>query len=250
MLTITLFGVAANSSAQSPERGVRVIPFRDGGRLELRSFSGRVRITGTNRHEVVVHAVRRAPRARLERVRLNIRESGSVIEIIANHQERSWRGWFGFADNEVVETDFEIEVPHETDLDVKVFSSPVEIRWVRGRHHVEGFSSRLRFHDVAGAIHAKAFTGRIDVAMAGSVDAPELDLDTFSGDIEVRVGASATGNVEFRSVSGQLASDYPLVFKRRTRRHLSAVLNITERSVRIANDLRFNTFSGDVLIRR
>ena len=250
VLAIALLGATDAAWAQSDERVERIIPFRDGGRVELKNFSGRVRIIGTDRPEVAVRAVRHAPRDRLRRGRLDIRESGTLIQIVANHHERTWRKWLGLGEREIVETDFEIEVPRHTDLDVKVFSSPVEIRGVRGDHDIRGFSSRLSFHDVAGAIHARVFSGRIDVALAGSVDTPELELDTFSGDIEVRVGASATGNVEFRSVSGRLASDYPLLFKRRTRRHLSAVLNAPEPAIRIENDLRFSTVSGDVLIRR
>ena len=219
------------------------------GKGELKNFSGDVRITGTDRSHVSIHAVRRAERSRLERIRLEIRESRSKIEIIANQKDRLLWDWFG-GDNNVVETDFEIELPYETDLDVKVFSSPVEIVGVNGNHDVSRFSSRLRLRDVSGSIHAKAFSGNIEIVMAESADAPELNLDTFSGDIKVTLPPAAAGNVEFRSFSGDLSSDYPLVFRSRNRRRLSAVLHPDDgRGSRVRNDLRFKTFSGDVQIR-
>ena len=212
LLIVALFGLFATGSglaAQTTERVDRIIPFRDGGRVELKNFSGHVRITGTDRDAVVIRAVRRAIQDRLARVKLEIRESPSLIEIVANQLRRTWRDWFRSDGSDVIETDFEIDVPRDTDLTVRAFSSPVAIERVRGDH----------------------------------------DVGTFSGDVEVRLSASATADVEFRSESGRLSSDEPLVFRHRNRRRLAAVLNDTDRTQH-RTQLRFKTFSGDVTLRR
>ena len=97
-----------------------------GGTLRLKNFSGRVTITATDRPEVVIDAVRRAPRGRLERIRLDIHTEGpNVVVIDANRRDSSWFEFIG--GNNVVETDFDIEVPRRTNLDVAVFSSAVTI---------------------------------------------------------------------------------------------------------------------------
>ncbi|MDP6372616.1 MAG: DUF4097 family beta strand repeat-containing protein [Vicinamibacterales bacterium] len=212
LLIVALFGLVVAGgglAAQTTERIDRVIPFGDGGRVELRTFSGHVRITGTDRDEVVIRAVRRAPHDLLSRVKLEIRESRAVIEIVANQLRRTWRDWFRSDKGDVVETDFEIEVPRDTDLAVRVFSSPVAIERVRGDH----------------------------------------DVGTFSGNVEIRLSDSAAADVEFRSESGRLSSDEPLIFRHRNRRRLAAVLNDTGRTQH-RRKLRFKTFSGDVTLRR
>ena len=231
------------------ERVNRTVSFAPGGTVELKNFSGKVEIVGTDRSEVSIHAVRRATRSRLDHVKLDIQVSDLKIEIVANTKvRRSW--WDRFSSNNIVETDFEIEVPRETDLDIKVFSSPVRIDGVTGDHDVSGFSSKIDLRDVSGSIRATAFSGDIDIAMSRSAESPRLDLDTFSGNIKVRLTESASGNVEFRSFSGDLSSDYPLILRSKSRRRLLAALNPPDGRDRSANDLKFKTFSGDVLIRR
>ena len=60
----------AGAEPQETEQVDRTFPFQPGGTLRLKNFSGDVRITGTDAPEVTVHAVRRAPRERLDRVEL------------------------------------------------------------------------------------------------------------------------------------------------------------------------------------
>src|SRR5476651_1733409 len=115
---------AAPSAWDETEHVSRTIQLEPGGTLQLKNFSGRVTITASDRPEVVIDAVRRASRSRLDRIKLDIHTDGSnVVVIDANRRERSWFDFWG-GDN-VVATDFDIKVPSRTNLDVSVFSAPV-----------------------------------------------------------------------------------------------------------------------------
>jgi len=92
-----------------------------GGTLKLKTFSGRVRITGGPGDQVVIHAVRRARQDRPDEIKLGITQSGNTIAVDANHQVVERRN------ENVVETDFEIQVPARTRLDIKTFSAPVTV---------------------------------------------------------------------------------------------------------------------------
>src|SRR6188474_163824 len=116
----------------------RTLPMPAGGTLRLKTFSGRVKITGGSGDQLVVHAVRRATRDRLDDIKLEITQSGATIEIDANHRLVERRN-----DN-VVETDFEIQVPSKTELDIKTFSAPVTVTGVNGRFTVDSFSASVR----------------------------------------------------------------------------------------------------------
>ena len=93
----------------------------------MRNFSGRVVVTGADRGDVSVHAVRRATRERLDRIKLDVRQEGGGVIVEANKRQDSSRD-----DDNVVETDLTIEVPRQANLDIDAFSSPVTVRDVTG----------------------------------------------------------------------------------------------------------------------
>jgi len=226
------------------ERVSRTVKLGSGGTLRLKNFSGRVSITGADRSDVAIDAVRSAPRERLERIKLDIHTDGSTLVIDANHYDRSWFDWS--SRNNVVETEFTIRVPARTNLDVSVFSSPVEIVGVEGSHKVHAFSAKLRLEDVSGPVQAHTFSGPVEIRTSSWGDDRTIDVDTFSGNINVHVPESAHADVSFRSFSGRLTSDMPMTLRSGSRKSLSATLGGDARGGR----LRFKTFSGNVRIDR
>ena len=123
---------AAPSVFDETEHVTRTIAMQPGGTLRLKNFSGRVTISGSDRSEVVIDAIRRATRSQLDRIRLDIHTSGSdEVVVDANQRDHEWWRW-GFASQNVIETDFDIKVPRRTRLDLSVFSSPVSVTGVEG----------------------------------------------------------------------------------------------------------------------
>ena len=222
----------------------RTLPLEPGGTLRLHSFSGRVTITPSDRPEAVIDAVRRAPRERLNRISLDIRSEGSnTVVVEANRRDRSW---FMFTGSTVVDTDFDIRVPRRTNLDVSVFSAAVSIEGIEGSHRLNGFSSRLTLNDVSGPVRAHSFSGSIQIRAKGWDPEQSIDVDTFSGNIELHVPENARGSVTFNSFSGHLDSEMPLTLRSsRGRRSLTAELGGGG-----GGTLRFKTFSGNVRIDR
>ena len=85
--TMTLAAPVVASEQNETERVDRTVQIRAGGQLRLKNFSGKVTITGSNRSDVVVHAVRRAPRERLDHIKLEIVETASGVSIEANKKD-------------------------------------------------------------------------------------------------------------------------------------------------------------------
>lgn len=199
----------------------RTVPLPANGTLRLKTFSGRVRITGTSGDQVVIHAVRRASRDRLNDIKLEITQAGSIVEVDANHRVVERRN-----DN-VVETDFEIQVPSRARLDIKTFSAPVTVVGVNGSQNIDGFSSDV-------TIESQEFG-----------DGADIDVNTFSGNVRLRLPANARGNLSFNSFSGSFESDLPVTLSSSSRRNFRGALNGGG-----AGDFRLKTFSGDVRILR
>ncbi len=213
---------AAPVAAQRETENVdRTLTLQPGGRIKLNTFSGRVRISGAAGDQVVIKAVRRARRDQLEDIKLEITQSGNSIEIDANHRLVERRN-----DN-VVETDFDIQVPSKTDLEIKTFSAPVTMIGVSGRFEVDSFSASVR-------VEATEWT-----------DSNDLDIHTFSGGITLRMPDSARGQLDFNSFSGEFESDLPVTLQSSGKRNFRGALNGGGGA-----DFRLKTFSGDVSIRR
>jgi len=208
----------AAARQQETERVDKTATMRAGGQLRVKNFSGRVTVTGSTRGDITIHAVRRATRDRLDHIKLEVRETASGVTIDANKKDDDWRD----KNNNVVETEMEIQVPQDVKLDIDVFSSDV---------HVTG---------VSGEQQLKTFSGDINVADAtGSIDA-----ETFSGDIELKLSAGAGGRIDFDSFSGSLRSDAGLTTKSSSRSRVTGVIGSGGN-----NDYHFKTFSGGVRIR-
>lgn len=237
-LAFTL-AVASLASAQSreTEQVDRTLPLQPGGTLKLKNFSGDIRITGADAAEVSIHAVRRATRERLDRIKLTIETIGDTVSINANDREDDSRT----RDN-VVETSFEIRVPRKTNLDVHSFSSVITVDDVEGRHRINNFSGDLHLTRMAGPLRAKTFSGAIGLTTLDSGN--DLDLDTFSGDVRLTLPQNAAADLRFESFSGDLRSDLPITLVTRSRKSLHATLNGG------GSDVRVKTFSGNVRLER
>ncbi len=241
-LALVLLAASAGMAAET-ERVQKTVALAPGGTVEIHNFSGRVTVTPTDRPEVVVNAVRTAPRERLDRIKLDVQASGSKVRIDANKKIET--SWFR---NNVVETELTIQVPRQANLDIKVFSSPVNVTGVNGDHRVHSFSADVRLSDVNGPVKATTFSGRIELQLNTADNRPELDLHTFSGDIDVRMPSSARADVDFNSFSGDLRSDLPLMLRSKSRRSVRGQLNGGVEGASRSN-IYMKTFSGDARIR-
>jgi len=199
------------------QRVDRTVQIRAGGELQLKNFSGRVTITGTNRADMAIHAVRRASRDRLDHIKLDISETGSGVTIEANKKDSDWSE----RNNNVVETQFDIELPADVNVNVEVFSSDVTVKDVRGRQRVHTFSG--------------------DVDLSGGEK--EIDAETFSGSITLKLVPGASASVDFDSFSGAIKTDVPMTQRSAGRRHVRADIGSG------GTEYNFKTFSGDVRIR-
>ena len=224
LAAVLAFGGPALAQAQETERVTRTATIRAGGELRIKNFSGTVTITGSRRGDVSIVAIRRAPRERLDNIKLEVRETSSGVTIEANRKSDAWRD----RDNrdrdhsDVVDTQLDIQVPEDVSLDVDVFSSDIKVVDVTGRQRLHTFSGDI---DVAGA--------------TASVDA-----ETFSGDIELTLAQGVGGRVDFDSFSGSLRSDAGMVTRSASRRRVSGTIGTGG-----SNDYRFKTFSGNARIR-
>jgi DUF4097 and DUF4098 domain-containing protein YvlB len=97
-----------------------------------------------------------------------------------------------------------------------------------------------------GPVQAHTFSGSVEIHQARWLDPQTIDVDTFSGSVELRVPGDARGDVTFNSFSGRLDSTIPLMMHSSSRKSVRAELGTGGSSSR----LRVKTFSGSLHIDR
>ena len=246
-LAVFMGGSAALAAATTEtEHITQTAPLAPGGTLHVKNFSGHVTITGTDRQDASIDAVRRATRERLDHIKLDIHMEGSTLVVSANKQDYSYFNWS--RNNRVVETDLVIQVPRRTSLDADLFSAALSVDGLDGTHRVHTFSSRVKLENMAGSIRVHTFSGPVDVRTTTWRPNQSVDVDTFSGNVELHVPETAGGTVSFNSFSGHLNSEIPLTLRSGSRRSIRADLGPASGGDR--GTLRFKTFSGSVKINR
>jgi hypothetical protein len=137
--TMTLVVSLSARSPQLTEDFNQTVAFPSGGLLELRNFSGDVRLRGTTRRDAVIKAVRRGNREELDHIRLEVRTTANGVAIDANRRDPGWDR----RRNDIVNTTFDIELPASASLDIDAFSSQLDIRGVSGPLVVKTFSGDI-----------------------------------------------------------------------------------------------------------
>jgi hypothetical protein len=242
LAVLVLAPTAASAAGTDTEHISKTAALAPGGTLRLKNFSGRVTITGTDRTDAAIDAVRRGTRDRLDHIKLDIHSEGSTLVVNANQEDYAW--WS--RRNRVVETDLDIKVPRNTNLDIDVFSAPVTVDSVEGTHKVHGFSSRLRLEGVSGPLRVHTFSGSVEIGSKTWQPNQIIEVDTFSGNVALHLPETARGTVTFNSFSGHLNSDIPLTLRSTNRRSVKAELG----GGATGGTLHLKTFSGSVKIDR
>ena len=247
ILALAVVLLPATALAQKQTESVdRSLAFPSGGTLKLHNFTGDVRITGGAGRNFVMKATRRGYPDVLREMQLTVESSGSTITVEANHRDRDNRRWNDDdrRDN-MVETTFEIQVPAGARLDINVFSSDVTIDNVDGDQRLKTFSGNIDVRGARGMVAANSFSGDVVVDATGQGTSPDLDMETFSGTMSVRLADRARGDIEFNTFSGSFDADYPVTLRSRGRRSILAELPGGAGST-----LRFKSFSGALRLLR
>jgi DUF4097 and DUF4098 domain-containing protein YvlB len=243
------------------------------GRLELLSYSGDVEIVGGSGEDVKVTATKsthsgneQAARAALSAMAIEINERPGAVAIQA--KPTSGR-------SNSVEVNYVISVPAGTSLDLKTYSGDVTIRSMSGDIRLKSYSgdvvvregkpASIDLDSVSGDVSLEQIDSeRVkvnslsgDVVFKGKLSKTgRYDLSTNSGDVQVVTDGGASFEVEARTFSGDVTSDFPLKLGGNFSSQLSGN---NSRGARRNNDIRgiandggalltLHSFSGDILI--
>ena len=193
---------SVGASAQDFQKSYNLPP---GGRIAVSSMSGNVTVTGHDGNEVVVIGTKTGEDR--DRVVIEDRSTAGAVEVGVRYPNK------GRNDASV---DFEVRVPRATAFvfdKITSMSGNVEIRDVSGQIDATSMSGNVIVGNVAGTVEATAMSGNVEVEIDRLEGAGNLSFTSMSGNVEVRLPSDLDADVEMKTASGSVSTDFPIEVK-------------------------------------
>lgn len=223
--------------------------------LHLRDLNGDVEVRRSTSGSVEVRGIQEWSGRRSPNIRFMSRTAGDGMYICAlwasrgtcgpegysNHKSL-WERIFRSRRNEHVAVRFVVSVPSGVRVDASTVNGDVSITGAAGDLVAKTINGSIDAATIDGSINASAVTGDVSARVSSAAAARGLRLSTVTGDVNAWLPAAAAANVDLATVTGELATDFPLAVRGQHR--LSGVLGAGGAPVSL------KTVTGDVRLRR
>jgi hypothetical protein len=209
-----------NSGPRSHVCELREVTVRAQGVLAVdASPNGGIRVTGTDRKDVLVQATVHAWGDSENDARAIV---GQVVVLTdgAVHAEgptqNGHKGW---------SVSYEVFAPRDTDLKLETRNGGIAIANVNGKLDFEAQNGGVKLDGLAGNVHGRATNGGVDVTLTGSRwEGETLDVRTTNGGVRMRVPENYSARLETGTVNGGVNIDFPVLVQGRIGRAISTTL--------------------------
>jgi Toastrack DUF4097 len=205
-----LFALALTLPAQSEVKAEfhKTVPLSANGTVSLDNVNGGVEITGWNRNEVQIDAVKSADsQDKLNDITIDVNASSNSVSIQTKYAKH-------FMNNNPGGVTYTLHVPQNARID--------KINMVNGSLTVQKLTGELTANLVNGKVQASDLTGTADLATVnGSVEANynslkdvrEIKLNSVNGSINLTLPQSPDAEIDASTVNGGISTDFPLQVK-------------------------------------
>jgi DUF4097 and DUF4098 domain-containing protein YvlB len=241
--------LTAAADAAVKETIEKTVPIAADGRLSVQNVNGAIEISGWDRPEVHVVAIKKArDRDELEEIEVEIIESGDHVKIRTHHGER--RGWMGlftnWFNNDKGEVRYEIRVPSTVELDqVRTVNGSVYIRSTGDRINAEAVNGSLTLENVSGPLRLSTVNGTLKVHIVDMGKTGGISMNTVNGSVRLNLPADCDASFAVKSVNGSIDTDFNS--GRTSRFIVGRSMRATLGSGEIPVDIK--TVNGSVVIR-
>lgn len=179
-----------------------------GGRVSLDNVNGDVRITGWDRNEVKVDAIKRSRSDEgLKNARIEVDADSNSIHIETKYSEsRSW-GW----NHDSADVDYTITVPRGANLDeISLVNGDIDIADVQGDVSASSVNGRIQVRGLRGDLDLSTVNGPLEATVDQISNTGRIELESVNGPITVYLPSSADAQIEAETVSGSISNDFGL----------------------------------------
>ena len=178
-------------------------------RVELENINGPVHITGWDRNEVQVDAVKCAYRQeRLDEAKIVIDAHANSIAIRTEYPGHNHT--FNHGENDPASVEYTLHVPRQARLDaIQLVNGALDIDEVGGEVHASSVNGRVRTHDLAGRTDLSTVNGRTEVSFR-QLPKSSVKISSVNGSLTLTIPSDANADVRASTVSGGIDTDFGL----------------------------------------
>ena len=183
----------------------KTVPLNANGRVSLENVNGNVEITGWERNEVQIDAVKSArDQQRLDEAKIEVEGSGNAVSIRTRYPE-------GRTNDNPASVHYTLHVPAGAQLDkIALVNGSLEVSQVHGEVDANLVNGKLKAHDLAGRAKLSTVNGGSDVEYRSLANVSEIEISAVNGSINLGLPASPNAQVSASTVSGSIKSDFPI----------------------------------------
>jgi hypothetical protein len=193
----------------------QVYPLSATGRVEIKNINGDVHITGWDRDEVKVDAIKTAwTKERLDEAKIEVHAGESDISIHTEYPQHGHGQTFVFGieeeHNNPANVEYTITVPRHARLDdINVINGRLDLRDVAGDIDASAVNGRIQARNLQGAVKLNTVNGELD-ATVDQLPSSELRLSSVNGRLRLTLPSDARAELKASTVSGNISDDFGL----------------------------------------
>ncbi|HYP54093.1 MAG TPA: hypothetical protein VEQ42_11165, partial [Pyrinomonadaceae bacterium] len=224
-------------------------PLSPTGRVSLENINGSVRITGWERNEVKLDAVKRShTRERLAEAEIRVETTADALRIKTRYPERSFiQDGNGRRYEDPASVDYTLTVPRGARLEgIALINGSLDIEGVNGDVHGSSINGRVTARGLTARTKLSTVNGTTEAVFTQLGEPGVVELSSVNGAVQVTIPSDANAEVKANTVHGQITNDFGLPVRRGrfVGRDLAGVLG------RGGTLLRLSNVNGTVRITR
>lgn len=179
-------------------------PLSANGTLHLENSNGTVEISGWDKNEVSVEAVKSAPASEdLARVHIKVESAPDRLSVTSEYDKKwylvgTWRG----------EVKYTVRVPFGSSLhDVSVINGDVKVSDVKGSLTLKTLNGRIEANHVSATSRFETVNGGITIQYAHLTGVDSITIRTVNGECSLTLPKESAYAINSKSVNGSVRTD-------------------------------------------
>jgi len=189
------------------------------GRVAIRNLYGDVRITGWDRDEVRVEAIKRsADASRLDDAKIIVDSSAGSLSIQTQYA--------GLDAEHPARVEYRITVPRGANLeDVKLINGGLSISGVTGPVKASSVNGSIKAENLEGQADLSTVNGELEAGFNRISRQNPISLSSVNGPIRLSIPAGSGASVNARNLSGGIVSEFGRVIRTSGAHNLQTVVH-------------------------
>jgi DUF4097 and DUF4098 domain-containing protein YvlB len=203
---------AQKSDEPFTEEFHQTYPLTAGGRVSLSNINGKVKITGWDRNEVRVDAVKRArTQEALRDARIKVDAGAASVNIETEYDHHNWNREDGDRRHHTASVEYTLSVPRAARVeDINLVNGSLDIENLAGVVEASSVNGGVTARGLSGRVSLSVVNGRLEATLDSLSDAHPISLSGVNGQVAVTIPSDANAHVKASVVHGSISNDFGL----------------------------------------